>query len=74
VVEKILIRDEKNSDAGSGMGKIRIRDGKNSDPGWKQFGSGVRDGKNSDPAWKKFGIRDEKKIGSGIKQPGSATH
>jgi hypothetical protein len=30
------IRDGKNSDPGSGMGKPRIRD-----PGWRKFGSGI---------------------------------
>ncbi len=55
-MEKIRIRDGKNSDPGwkkfgSGMekirirdGKIRIRDGKHSNPGWKKFGSGMVDG------------------------------
>jgi hypothetical protein len=59
-MEKIRIRDGKNSDPGSWMKKIgsRIRHGKNSDPGWKKYGSGME----------KFGsgIRDEKKFRSGI--------
>jgi hypothetical protein len=59
-MEKIRIRDGKNSDPGSRMKKIgsRIRHGKNSDPGWKKYGSGME----------KFGsgIRDEKKFRSGI--------
>jgi hypothetical protein len=43
-MEKIRIRDGKNSDQESGMEKIRILE-----PEWKKFGSGSRNGKNSDP-------------------------
>jgi hypothetical protein len=43
VMEKIRIRDGKNSDPGSRMEKFGsgIRDGKFFDPGWKKFGSGM---------------------------------
>jgi hypothetical protein len=43
-MEKIRIRDGKNSDPGSWMEKIRTRDGKIQirDPGWTKFGSGIR--------------------------------
>jgi hypothetical protein len=78
-MEKVRIRDGKNSGLASGAEKIWIRDEKNSDPGsgmkkirnrdpgWKKFGSGIRDGKNSDPGsgMEKIRIRD--------KHPESAT-